>query len=902
MKKLSDDEELTIKDFKNNQHWIGVILFVAGLFAYFSADSLLWAIILGGVGLVLFLTSNQIRDRLKDEEEAIEDEFSIRDISRFYRKHKNLVMYSLMLLIIIGGFAIRISNLPRLGDQLLGLDPYLFHRYSEYIVETGSLPQNDTMRYYPFGFNTRDEGNLHSYVNAWAYNILNPIFPSLTLIKIFQIYPAFFGALAFLSFYFLVQELFEDQRISLVSTAFLTVTPGFVFRTTGGFADKEAIAIFLIFTALWMFIKALKTKDSKQYLYAAISGFSTGLCGLSWGGIIFVFMSISVYILAQIAFDRLTKKEFNIFLIWFAVLFPMFVFMTNRYGGFKFFENFMVQPVLLAVFLGFYKQIAYSRVKKLLPKNVPPGLGVFVTGIILAIILTIIILGVDLVGRNLESAFTIFRAGPRNRHAESVSENQEPVFYGAGVSWVTSIGWILLPYFFGMFMLPYALFSPLKKYKFFPSIGIFIFTSFLLFSNFSRQAEHQWIRSIFGAYYEYVFYLLILGMFVFYSKIWRKTEEINKMNSIWILLLVWNILSIMAGRTSVRNIFSATPSITIISAYALVKSVDFVKSKTKDKLYSYSMASGILLFILVNYYVMFSISYATVSQGYVPNVGGDWFAAFNWIKDNTPEDSVFIHWWDYGYWIQSLADRTTVLDGGNYESPAYAAESLFTSSDPAEYNEVLDYYGQPTHMLIVDDDIPKFFQIARIGLKDVWFTPYYLAGVDQNIVPGAEQFSSMAVYQPTSGPAPLTNDIIINGVLYPQGQTSVLAVLLPFNEDSTTEPIAFLQTNTGEQITLAFNCRCQRGTGCEKVRDDGINECFVDWGLTSAGGELTIPAGLIFMPNITQNMLFTKLYVTEEPVDGFTLVYDNGVPKDIQNLLSGRTNVQIWEITYEEGE
>ena len=34
----------------------------------------------------------------------------------------------------------------------------------------------------------------------------------------------------------------------------------------------------------------------------------------------------------------------------------------------------------------------------------------------------------------------------------------------------------------------------------------------------------------------------------------------------------------------------------------------------------------------------------------------------NWLKNNSPEDSVIASWWDYGYWITTLSDRTTVVD------------------------------------------------------------------------------------------------------------------------------------------------------------------------------------------------------------------------------------------------
>ncbi len=667
---MDENEELTMQDLKNNQHWIGVFLILVGMFFYFSANSLIWALIMGGLGAILFLNSERIKSKVKqEEEEIVGDEISFSEITSFYKKNKKLLIYIAMAFIVLAGFYIRFSNVKYLGDQLLGLDPYIFLRYAQYYVDTGSIPHNDTLRYYPGGYDTRSEGTLHSYINAWIYQLLKPFFPNVTLVWVFQIYPAVFGALSFISFFFLVQELFKDYRVSLASTAFLSVVPGYIFRTAGGFADKEAIAIFLIFTALLFFIKALNSSGKKSYAYAVLSGFITGLGGLSWGGIVFVFSSISIYILVEIALDRIKEKTFRIFIIWALVLFPILTFATNRYGGLAYFinpiapydnflmqiiggiinfaRNLMVVPVLLAIFLSVYRKVAYKFVAKLLPKNVPAGVGIFATGIVLALAVSFMIFGYDFMKDTLNSVVTIFQAGPRSRHAESVSENQVPVFYSGGVSWMGSLGWAMLPYFLGIFALSYEFFSVFKKQRLILSLGIFAFVCFLFFSNFSNLPQHLWTKEIFGNYYTASFYLLLLGLFIFYLKVWREKEKIEELKPALLLLLIWNILGILAGRTAVRNIFSATPSILIISAYGLIKLVDFISSKTKDKLYLGSAKLFVLIFILANYFAMLSVGYATVSQGYRADVyeGDDWDRAMDWIRDNTPKDAVFIHWW-----------------------------------------------------------------------------------------------------------------------------------------------------------------------------------------------------------------------------------------------------------------
>jgi dolichyl-diphosphooligosaccharide--protein glycosyltransferase len=46
----------------------------------------------------------------------------------------------------------------------------------------------------------------------------------------------------------------------------------------------------------------------------------------------------------------------------------------------------------------------------------------------------------------------------------------------------------------------------------------------------------------------------------------------------------------------------------------------------------------------------------------------DWPETLEWIKMNTPEDSIVASWWDYGYWISTVAERTTLIDNATLGS------------------------------------------------------------------------------------------------------------------------------------------------------------------------------------------------------------------------------------------
>ena len=50
----------------------------------------------------------------------------------------------------------------------------------------------------------------------------------------------------------------------------------------------------------------------------------------------------------------------------------------------------------------------------------------------------------------------------------------------------------------------------------------------------------------------------------------------------------------------------------------------------------------------------------------------------SWVRENTSEDAVFSHWWDYGYWITTMSDRATLADNftGNHTRIELIAQTL----------------------------------------------------------------------------------------------------------------------------------------------------------------------------------------------------------------------------------
>jgi len=99
----------------------------------------------------------------------------------------------------------------------------------------------------------------------------------------------------------------------------------------------------------------------------------------------------------------------------------------------------------------------------------------------------------------------------------------------------------------------------------------------------------------------------------------------------------------------------------------------------------------------------------------------DFREAYWWLRDNTPEDSRVLSWWDYGYQINGIANRTTIADGNtwNHEHIALLGRSLVSSVKKSHriVRHLADYvlvwstrYGG-----MWGDDIAKSPHMARIG-------------------------------------------------------------------------------------------------------------------------------------------------------------------------------------------
>src|SRR4030043_295110 len=256
-----------------------------------------------------------------------------KDIINFVKKKTNLFFYGILSIILIISTFIRTRPIPKLKDITTGtwtlgpdLDPFLFLRWAKYIVEHGKLFLMDTMRYVPLAnicsgdtctpVNTAGEMKLLSYMIAWLSKFLNVFDPEATVTYAAIIFPVIMAVLTGIVFFLFARKIFykEDKKIAniiaLIATAFFVLIPSLLPRTVAGIPEKESAAFFFIFIGFYFFLEAFTSEKLKRGLiFGALAGIATGMLGLIWGGVTFIFLVISGAVLFEIIFE---KKIFNI--------------------------------------------------------------------------------------------------------------------------------------------------------------------------------------------------------------------------------------------------------------------------------------------------------------------------------------------------------------------------------------------------------------------------------------------------------------------------------------------------------------------------------------------------------------------------------------------------------------
>ncbi len=149
---------------------------------------------------------------------------------------------------------------------------------------------------------------------------------------------------------------------------------------------------------------------------------------------------------------------------------------------------------------------------------------------------------------------------------------------------------------------------------------------------------------------------------------------------------------------------------------------DFDSPEFIDDRYLKYCVIGTVLVITVA--VNFASGFVAASQ-----IGGSpnnlWMDNLEYMEENTPKDSVILSWWDYGYHFQSIGERASVADGGNYgyysskEKVNYPLADFLTSNNPENEANTQFLDKHSVDYIVLDETmIGKYSAVSQIHNRD----------------------------------------------------------------------------------------------------------------------------------------------------------------------------------------
>jgi len=683
-----------------------------------------------------------------NENEIIEERK--RKVIDFFKKSPSWIFIIIILLaLLILGVYIRMLPLSDHGgnpglwdittnDYTLGpdLDPFLFLRYARTMIETGSLPQIDSMRNVPLFFDTTTELQMVSYMIVLTYKAAN-LFGSYSINFAGAFMPVWMFALTVIAFFFFVREIFirpgnkksfiKANIIALISTFFMIVSPEFLSRTIAGIPEKESVGFFFMFLAFYLFLKAWKSERLiSSGIFGVLAGISTALMGLTWGGVTYIYVTIALVSLIAFLLNKFGNKETLAYLAWLISAITITLLFTNRFKLTNFIMgldtglSFIVFVILIAHLIiwktGLKDLLKLEKIK--LPKTI---ISLILVGIIGIIAITII--SPTFIIEKINALSETFIKPVTGRWSTTVAENRQPYFtewqsgFGPNLQSFPVLFWL---FFIGSVVLFHKMFNKIENKDRWVLTGLYVLFFFgLVFSRYSSSSIFNGENFI-SKFFYYGSALLFIGTAGYYYLKYHKKGDKSFEHTDFEYLFLFSlfILCLFTARSAVRLIMVLSPIAPIFSSYLLVNSMMKFK-ESSDNTKKIVIGTLAIIILLLTLYAGFTYlktvqerAYSSVPYYYTIQ----WQNAMSWVRENTSQDAVFAHWWDYGYWVQSIGNRATVTDGGNAITWwNYLTGRFVLTGDNQEESLNFLWNHNATHLLIDSSDIGKYGAFSQIG-------------------------------------------------------------------------------------------------------------------------------------------------------------------------------------------
>lgn len=860
------------------------------------------------------------------EEEITIEEKEKQIIKNIFKKKTIFVILALVLLLGLAWYT-RTINVPILkdvttGDYTLGpdLDPWLFTRYAKTIIENGSLPEIDSMRYAPLGYPSSKETQLLPYMIVYFHKFLL-LFSNVTINYSAVMFPAFMFILTAFAFFLFVNKLFEGKKfgsiIALIALALFIVSPSILPRTIAGIPEKESVAFLFMFLTFYFFLSSWKsTKLRNSLIFASLAGISTGVMGLIWGGWVYIFTTISAFSLIAFIFGKNNKQAFFSYTIWLALSYIIPLIFSGRVKISLLLTSTataisnIIFLLLLVDFLIFNTKLKEIKFIQKFPRPI-----VSIAFALIPIIILSISLGASFLPHLFQDLIIKLTNPYVDRLSLTVAENRQPYYLewkGNFFPIVKDFSIFFWMFFIGSIILFYEIVKKLNLKEniiLVSSYTLFLFA--FIFTRYSQGSTFNGVNMISKVVY-FGGFILLMGSFGYVLYHLKKEGRLGILGEIdynYLFLITFFIVCIIGARSAIRLIMVLSIPAGIIVAYSLIFIIE--ASRKYKQIFFVSIGIACLLGAFI-FYSNYQITIGT-AKNFGPNVyNQQWQKAMFWVRGNTAGDAIFSSWWDYGYWIQSIGERPTVLDGGNSISywDHLIGRHVLTGTNETDALEFL-YTHNVSYLLIDSTDVGKYTAYSNIG-SDESYDRYSWIGTftlnEKNT-----QETKYEIRQFYTGGTALDEDYVYmdnstgKQTLFPAGWAGVGAMVFVTDAHNNTlkQPyMIFVYEN--QQISLPLRYLYFQDKMYDFER--GYGGCLYILP-TFSGSSLNQMGGALFLSERNMRALWVRLYLLGEG-ENFRLAYSepdflvNELKK--QNISVGdfvlyggfRGPIKIWKVNY----
>ena len=521
------------------------------------------------------------------------------------------------------------------GFELNEFDPFFNFRATQFIVDNGIIEYfdwHDDRSWHPQGRNVSASSQVMLHITTSSFY---QIFGGGTDLYSFAImFPVVIGSLTAIVIFALVRVI-AGTTAGLFAALFFSLSVPIIIRGMAGWFKSEPLGLFYGLLGVYLFLSGIKSENKKIAFAKLIGGGIILSFGLSsWGGIQFFILPLSLFFIA-LPFLRKDHK----FILWAIPVFVISLLLTS---------------------------ISFER----------PGMdfllgieGFVLGGSTLFLVVCILVQKISKEEKKLRNAFALLGG---------------TIIAGVSILTINAS----------------AQFLPLPSFRYLNAINPFLTTQDPLVDSVAEHAtttlsQSFWFLSILMVFAG-------IGIWLIFRQKTQTDHSFHFINTdMTAFALIIGLIGVYISSAFVRLEVFASISIIILSSVGLsIISAEILKPKKLDKkkIIKYPSSITKISFVVVIIALLIVPSILPGSASWINGIkapptilnGGtnfniatdDWPAAMEWLKNNTPEDSVVASWWDYGYWITTLGERISIADNATLSTLQIQKIALMLLSSP----------------------------------------------------------------------------------------------------------------------------------------------------------------------------------------------------------------------------